>query len=46
MLDIAGGDGPKRGVLEAMIESEGLQERVTLVGAVPHEEARQFLVRH
>jgi hypothetical protein len=27
-----------------MIESEGLQERVQLVGAVPHEQAREFLV--
>ena len=40
----AGGDGPKAALLRSMIEQEGLQERVRLVGTVPHEKARDLLV--
>lgn len=42
---LPGGDGPKRRLLEEMVRQEGLQQRVELVGAVPHELARDFLVR-
>jgi hypothetical protein len=42
---IAGGDGPKRGLLEQMIAQESLASRVKLAGAIPHERAREFLVR-
>jgi hypothetical protein len=41
----AGGDGPKRGLLEQMVAQEGLAGRVKLAGAIPHERAREFLVR-
>ena len=40
----AGGDGPKRRLLEAMVQDHGLQGRVALAGAVPQEHARAFLV--
>jgi hypothetical protein len=40
----AGGDGPKRALLQQMISTEGLEGRVTLAGAIPHERARDFLV--
>lgn len=40
----AGGDGPKKPLLDDMIKQEGLQGQVTLVGAVPHERARDFLL--
>lgn len=33
---IIGGDGPNRGALEEMRERDQLQERVELLGAVPH----------
>lgn len=39
-----GGDGPKKALLQQMITSEGLQDRVRLAGAIPHERARDFLV--
>eukprot|EP00193_Tetraselmis_chui_P015616 CAMPEP_0177781224 /NCGR_PEP_ID=MMETSP0491_2-20121128/17717_1 /TAXON_ID=63592 /ORGANISM="Tetraselmis chuii, Strain PLY429" /LENGTH=435 /DNA_ID=CAMNT_0019301237 /DNA_START=51 /DNA_END=1359 /DNA_ORIENTATION=- len=42
---VIGGDGPKRALLEAMVEEEGLHDRVELLGAVPHEEARSVLTR-
>ncbi|KAG1665612.1 hypothetical protein FOA52_003259 [Chlamydomonas sp. UWO 241] len=42
---IVGGDGPKRALLQATVEQHGLQERVTLVGEVPPEKARDFLVQ-
>jgi len=42
---VIGGDGPKRGELEEMIEREGLQERVELLGAVQHEDVRDVMVR-
>ena len=40
----AGGDGPKRPLLQQMITTEGLEGRVALAGAIPHERARDFLV--
>lgn len=41
---VIGGDGPKRGALEAMIEEHSLQGRVRLVGQVQHEQARALLI--
>lgn len=41
---VIGGDGPKRIVLEEVIESNSLQERVTLLGSVNHEHVRDVLV--
>ena len=41
----AGGDGPKRLVLEEMREKHQLHERVELLGAVPHNRVRDVLVR-
>jgi phosphatidylinositol glycan class A protein len=32
---IVGGDGPRRGELEAMVERHGLEARVELLGLVP-----------
>lgn len=40
----AGGDGPKKALLQQMISTEGLEGRVSLAGAIPHERARDFLV--
>ncbi|XP_071036567.1 phosphatidylinositol N-acetylglucosaminyltransferase subunit A-like isoform X4 [Parasteatoda tepidariorum] len=42
---IIGGDGPKRIVLEEVRERCQLQERVTLLGAVKHENVRDVLVK-
>lgn len=44
---IIGGDGPKRRLLESVAEGAGLlcDGRVSLVGAVPHEDARAFLLQ-
>ena len=42
---VIGGDGPKRGVLEAAIAREGLEGRVSLLGAVPPDQVRGVLVR-
>jgi glycosyltransferase involved in cell wall biosynthesis len=44
LLLFVGGDGPKRTLLQQMISSEGLEGRVQLTGAIPHERARDFLV--
>lgn len=41
---IIGGDGPKRSELEAMMVAHNLHNRVTLVGSVQHEAARDLLV--
>jgi glycosyltransferase involved in cell wall biosynthesis len=41
---IIGGDGPKRGVLEAMVVAHNLHSQVSLVGSVQHEAARDLLV--
>lgn len=45
MRFIVGGDGPKRVRLEEMREKHGLQDRVDMLGAVPHAEVRSVLVR-
>jgi glycosyltransferase involved in cell wall biosynthesis len=42
---VIGGDGPKRGALEAMVEEHDLGGRVQLMGAVQHEDARSLLAR-
>ncbi|XP_067145458.1 phosphatidylinositol N-acetylglucosaminyltransferase subunit A isoform X2 [Centruroides vittatus] len=42
---IIGGDGPKRIVLEEVREQHQLQDRVTLLGAVEHENVRSILVQ-
>jgi len=42
---IIGGDGNKRILVEEMREKYGLHDRVELLGAVPHAEARNVLVR-
>ena len=39
-----GGGGPKADLLKKMIAQEGLEGRVEMVGAVPHEKARDLLV--
>ncbi len=41
----AGGDGPRRGQLERMVAEHELAGRVEMVGSVPHECARDLLVR-
>lgn len=45
MRFIVGGDGPKRVRLEEMREKYGLQDRVEMLGAVPHADVRSVLVR-
>jgi len=42
---IVGGDGPKKKSLESMIEKYNLHNRVELLGAIPHKEVRNVLVR-
>ncbi|KAL3137234.1 hypothetical protein ABBQ32_006784 [Trebouxia sp. C0010 RCD-2024] len=42
---IIGGGGPKAKLLQKMISEEGLESRVHMVGPVPHEKARDLLVR-
>lgn len=42
---IIGGDGNKISALKEMVEREGLQKRVTFLGAVPHAEVRNVLVQ-
>ncbi|CAE7297255.1 PIGA, partial [Symbiodinium pilosum] len=42
---LIGGSGPKRLLLEEMIERENLHDRVELLGSVPHEDVRKVLVR-
>ncbi|MQL96292.1 hypothetical protein Taro_028962 [Colocasia esculenta] len=41
---IIGGDGPKRVRLEEMREKYSLQDRVTMLGAVPHAQVRSVLI--
>ncbi|KGN66440.1 phosphatidylinositol N-acetylglucosaminyltransferase subunit A [Cucumis sativus] len=41
---IIGGDGPKRVRLEEMREKHGLQDRVEMLGAVPHALVRSVLI--
>ena len=40
-----GGDGPKRRLLEEVVRQGGLEGRVALLGAVPHERAREVLIQ-
>lgn len=40
---IIGGDGNRRLALQEMVEQERLQERVTFLGAVPHNQVRDVL---
>lgn len=42
---IVGGDGPKRIDLEQMKEQHGLQERIELLGPLPHDRVRETLTR-
>jgi phosphatidylinositol glycan class A protein len=42
---LIGGDGPKRGALEAMVAAHGLGDRVALLGAVAHEDVPALLHR-
>jgi phosphatidylinositol glycan class A protein len=39
------GDGNKRGALEGVVASHGLEGRVTLLGALPHAQVRDVLVQ-
>lgn len=41
---VIGGDGPKRVLLEEMREKHSLQDRVDLLGAVPHSQVRSVLI--
>lgn len=41
---IVGGDGPKRVRLEEMREKNSLQDRVEMLGAVPHARVRSVLI--
>ncbi|KAM7279516.1 hypothetical protein ACFE04_006650 [Oxalis oulophora] len=41
---IVGGDGPKRVKLEEMREKHSLQDRVEMLGAVPHAQVRSVLI--
>lgn len=41
---IVGGDGPKRVRLEEMREKHSLQDRVEMLGAVPHAHVRSVLI--
>ena len=41
---IIGGDGPKRVRLEEMREKFSLQDRVEMLGAVPHAQVRSVLI--
>lgn len=41
---IVGGDGPKRVRLEEMREKFSLQDRVEMLGAVPHARVRSVLI--
>lgn len=41
---IIGGDGPKRVRLEEMREKHSLQDRVDMLGAIPHAKVQSILV--
>lgn len=45
MRFVIGGDGPKRVRLEEMREKHSLQDRVEMLGAVPHAHVRDVLIR-
>ena len=40
-----GGDGPKKPLLENMIETSNLQDRVTLTGALRHNKVRDIMIK-
>lgn len=42
---IIGGQGPKKVLIEEMIDYYDLQDRVELLGIVPHDKVREVLVR-
>ena len=42
---IIGGDGPKKELLDNMVESSNLQGRVTLTGALPHNKVRDVMIQ-
>ena len=42
---LIGGDGPKRIVIEEVVERHQLQDRVTLLGAIKHDDVRDVLVQ-
>lgn len=42
---LIGGEGPKRIILEELIERHGLHERVTLLGELKHKDVRNVLVQ-
>lgn len=42
---VIGGDGPKRVRLEEMREKHSLQDRVEMLGAVPHARVQSVLIR-
>lgn len=44
MRFVIGGDGPKRVRLEEMREKHSLQDRVDMLGAVPHAKVRSVLI--
>ena len=42
---LIGGDGPKKNLLENMIESSNLQNRVILFGSLPHNKVRDIMIQ-
>ena len=42
---LVGGDGPKRALLSHVVSTAGLEDRVTLLGAIPPDKVRDVLVR-
>lgn len=42
---LIGGDGPKRSILEKVRVDHHLEDRVKLLGAVPHSEVRSVLIQ-
>lgn len=42
---IVAGDGPKRTLLEAAVRQHNLEQRVALLGSVPHDQVRDVLVK-
>jgi phosphatidylinositol N-acetylglucosaminyltransferase subunit A len=42
---IIGGDGPKKGILEAMQKKHNLYDRMELLGKIPHSKVRDVLCR-
>mmetsp|Transcript_37951 Transcript_37951/g.27942 ORF Transcript_37951/g.27942 Transcript_37951/m.27942 type:complete len:137 (+) Transcript_37951:261-671(+) len=42
---IIGGDGPKRAILEELRKKHGIEDRMELLGRVPHSKVRDVLCR-